>query len=294
MVGEVKFYHGLIDNNTVSDKMLIRSLEVRGPQVRGGLREVRTASQPLRPPRFIPVISSPEQRPEITELRDPEFSVIVRQHDLPHSLIIARGLACLTDRLLGVSGLTGAMRFIIDYGRDVLRSTANISKGEIILNQFVLRRFHDLSTMSPEQRRQYDIDSNHGLFETDLDEINVAFVIGHEIAHLKQYTGIFGFFNKLLRFFGPYNRRLEYRADKLAADYLLQLGYRDPIRAFQQAMRLFEDIKKKGRIRDWFLRTHPTFEQRRSRMEEYLRNRPPAAPRYAGESFEELSQLDSL
>jgi len=286
--------------------MPIRPLEAQGPQVRPGLREIRTAPDRIRAPRYVPVIVPPEQRPVITILNPvllkadedsadeikpsvgldtPRFGIMVRNNNLRHSLTIARGLACLTDRLLLVSGLTRTARFTIDYGRDVLRSTINISKGEITLSQFVLRRFHDPSTMGPEQRARFDIDCLAGRHETDLDEINVAFIIGHEIAHLKQYSGIFGFFNKLLRFFGPYNRRLEYRADGLAADYLLQLGYRDPIRAFQQATRLVKDI--------WSGRTHPTLEERQSRMEKYLRNRLPAIPQYPGESFAELSQLYS-
>jgi hypothetical protein len=203
------------------------------------------------------------------ELRAPRFSVVVRDRDAQQAKIIASGLARLTGRLLNVSGWTGQTRLTIDYGREVLRSSLNIGTGEMVVSQFMVRRINNPN-------------------EADIDEAQAAFVIGHEIAHFHQFYGIQGFPNEVLRNIGWYRRWLEFRADRSAANCLLQLGYRDPVSALERSLRPIEDL------RNWPAKTHPTVGQRRVRMEKYLKKLTLVAPRYAGEKFAELSQPDPL
>jgi hypothetical protein len=303
-------------------KMPVRALDHLKPLKNERFQGLRPLTMSAKPQKFVPVITDPELKPKIVilnpvllaapedqtdvlkpsvEISLPRFKVIINNNHLERSLKIARGLAVLSERLIKVAELSGAEQLTINYDDNFIASGVNIGGARISLSSLVLRKDNNTAGMSQEQARKYEIDDFQGLHDADLDEVNAVFVLGHEIAHLGQFPGFLkGFFARIAKVFGPFNRMLEYRADRLAADYVLLLGYSDPIRFLRQTMVHFEKrfavppqeplFPFGAGIKAWLTRSHPTVEQRISRLEKFLAKRAPVPALYAGESFETLSQ----
>lgn len=111
-------------------------------------------------------------------------------------------------------------------------------------------------------------DRGQYIFENEarIDEETTTFVLAHEVAHIKQNA-------RQYRFFKPVMQAREYNADKLATQYLLQLGFKNipaiAEKAFQSQSLIWSPIfhRQKGdKIINYFTRTHPSDEQRVARI----------------------------
>jgi predicted Zn-dependent protease len=116
-----------------------------------------------------------------------------------------------------------------------------------------------------------------GLLLRLANEAQLAYVLGHEIAHyrrrhaLRRWGEILARSRDLAREVGviaAFSREQEYEADQLGFDLMLQVGY--DVREAPRAMeRMRIDLREANRSTNAFLATHPASAERLARLREY-------------------------
>ncbi len=143
--------------------------------------------------------------------------------------VIASGFSEIVRRLMRIADWPSERRLNIQFGGDLFSNGIRREpNGDLFvqMSQIFVRHSPDLSQMTSEQKKQYHIATYEGEHDDKLDEVKIAYVLAHEMAHSVRNHQTSEDRNDLWSLFSLYQiRKQEYEADRDAAIYLLQMGF---------------------------------------------------------------------